>query len=142
VIERNPNENFITYIKEQLISLYNENTYEKNNIENKVFIKFIKYNNIYVYIDVNFNIKATISVVLESKLLHGGKDVAHIEDFIIDEKYKETKINEELLSFVIDDIKQKNNIYRIMVTCNKKMEEFYKRFNFKNKNNIEMTCNI
>lgn len=139
IIEKDTSDSFLTYIKDQMISLYSQLT-TCEDVPLEKFIDFVKYNNVYVYIDTKFRIKGTISVLYEKKLLHGGKDVAHIEDFVVDEKYRGLNVGKELLNFVIDEIKQ-YNIYKIILNCTKSMENFYKKFNFTTKN-IEMSYYI
>ena len=136
ILEHSQSESFLSYIKEQMINLYSQLS-ECHDVDNSKFIEFVKYNKIYVYIDTKFNIKGTISVMYERKLLHGCKAVAHVEDFVVDEKYRGLNIGRELLEYVIDDSKH-HNAYKIILNCTRSMEKFYNKFNFKNKN-IEMS---
>jgi ribosomal protein S18 acetylase RimI-like enzyme len=139
IVEKDTSESFLSYIKDQMIHLYSQLT-SCEDVSLDKFIEFVKYNNVYVYIDTKFIIKGTISVLYEKKLLHGGKDVAHIEDFVVNEKYRGLNVGKELMDFVIDETKQ-YNIYKIILNCSKSMEAFYKKFNFTHKN-IEMSYYI
>lgn len=139
IVEKDTSESFLSYIKDQMIHLYSQLT-SCEDVSLDKFIEFVKYNNVYVYIDTKFIIKGTISVLYEKKLLHGGKDVAHIEDFVVDKKYRGLNIGKELLEFVINESKQ-YNIYKIILNCSKSMEVFYKKFKFNHKN-IEMSYYI
>jgi ribosomal protein S18 acetylase RimI-like enzyme len=136
IIEKNTSESFLTYIKDQMIELYSQLTLCKN-VNNSMFIEFVKYNNVFVYIDTKFRIKGTITVLYEKKLIRGGKDVAHIEDFVVDEKFRGLNIGSELLYHVMDEIKQ-HNVYKIILNCSQNMESFYTKFGFSNKN-MEMS---
>lgn len=139
IVEKDTSESFLSYIKDQMIHLYSQLT-SCEDVPLDKFIEFVKYNNVYVYIDTKFIIKGTVSVLYEKKLLHGGKDVAHIEDFVVDEKYRGLNVGKELLDFVINESKQ-YNIYKIILNCSKSMEAFYKKFKFTHKN-IEMSYYI
>lgn len=87
-------------------------------------------NNHYIFVyRLNNKIVGSITLIIEQKLIHGGRCVAHIEDLVVDQNYKNNKIATKLLNFCIEKAKN-NNCYKILLDCNEELVEFYKKTNF------------
>ena len=94
---------------------------------------------IYLYIKNN-NPIGIISILIEQKLIHGGKCVAHIEDLVVDKNYNGQGIAKELLAYTIQ-IAKDNNCYKIILDFNKNIIKFYEKSGFKEKD-IQMALYI
>lgn len=66
----------------------------------------------------------TCSILIEQKIIHDYGIVAHIEDLIIDEKYKGKKYGSVLLKEVID-IAKNLDCYKIILNCKDEIKDFY-----------------
>lgn len=138
--------------KTKIIKLTTEN-YNKNNIINlldqltnspnikdedyKNILNNLSHNHTIYVIDYN-NIAIGIGTIfIEQKIIHGGKCVAHIEDVVIDEEYRNNKLGNLLLNFLINKAKELN-CYKTILNCNDKTKEFYEKNGF-NKTNNQMS---
>ena len=107
-------------------------------INNEKFKKFLsKLNNnhqIFVYIK-NDNIVGMITVLIETKLIHNGSSVAHIEDLVVDKNYQKLGIAKKLIDFSVNYINNSiNKCYKIILDCKKELVPFYNKFEFEERN--------
>lgn len=77
------------------------------------------------------------TVIVEKKLIHGGSKVAHIEDVVVDQKYRGLGYGKILLDNLISKSK-KFGCYKIILNCHEKNIGFYEKHGFQQKN-IEMS---
>ena len=77
------------------------------------------------------------TLLIESKLIHGGSKVAHIEDVVIDKKYQGNGYGKILINNLIEKAK-KFKCYKIILNCNEKNIGFYEKAGFQQKN-VEMS---
>ena len=112
-----------------LSQLTNYNIDTKTNY--KSFKKFInnKFQKIYV-IEINKQIIASITLIIESKVIHNFKKVCHIEDLVIDKKWRGQGLSKKLIDFSRISKAKKYNCYKIILNCNKSLEKFYISNNF------------
>tara|TARA_A100001015_G_scaffold310504_1_gene412041 strand:- start:22 stop:474 length:453 start_codon:yes stop_codon:yes gene_type:complete len=107
------------------------------------FINIIKKlpinHNIYLYKCSN-KIVGMITLLIENKLIHGGKCIGHIEDLVVDPEYRSKRIARKLLDYVINICKQEN-CYKVIINCNESMIGFYNKNNFI-KDAINMRYNL
>ena len=153
----------IFYIESLKTELYNNNIDDKkyNQIFNilsqltyappinyKKFINIISClndnHNIYIF-QVDNKIVGMITLLIESKLIYNGKKVGHIEDLVIDKKYRSKGIATKLIEYVLD-ISKKNNCYKVILNCNASSDienliRFYNKNGF-NRAGIFMRYNI
>jgi glucosamine-phosphate N-acetyltransferase len=105
---------------------------ESPNIDREIFNNIVlnlkDNHNIFVYILDN-KVVGCITLLIEQKLIHSGKCVAHIEDLVVDVNYKNKKIASSLINYCIE-ISKKNNCYKIILDCKEELLEFYKKFDF------------
>ena len=95
--------------------------------------------NIYVYLE-NDKIIGMITLIIERKLIHNGKYVAHIEDLVVDKEYNGKGIATKLLNFAIHSAKQFDS-YKIILDCSDDLIPFYLKKGFKKSAN-QMRINI
>lgn len=115
----------------QILDLYSIFTKFDKNIMNYIRLKnifenlpenhFIKF-----YLDKEDNIIAAITLIIEQKLIHNGKCVGHIEDFVILEEYRKQDIRNILLQHV-KILCEKNNCYKIILDCSPYLESYYEK---------------
>ena len=80
----------------------------------------------------NGDIVCSGTIIIEPKIIHGGKSVGHIEDIVVLEKWR----GKGLASAVIDHLKEygfNNNCYKIILDCDAKLETFYAKSKFSKK---------
>ena len=125
----------------QIIDLYNNfNNYyrliDKNILTFEKFeniIKNIPHNhNILLYIDNSDNIIGGITLIIEQKIIHDGKCVGHIEDFVVLESHRKKGIG-DLLMQRVKIMCKKSNCYKIILDCHDFMEDYYNKKRFKKK---------
>jgi len=75
----------------------------------------------------------TASVLVEPKFIHKLGSVAHIEDVVVDEKFRGNGLGEILIEECIAYAK-KNNCYKTILSCSEKNIEFYQKCGFDKKN--------
>ena len=95
----------------------------------KIIFSLNQNHHIYLYIKDDKPV-GTITILIEQKLIHGGKCVGHIEDLVVDKEYNGQKIAQELLAFAIQ-IAKDNNCYKVILDCDKKLIPFYEKSGFK-----------
>ena len=60
---------------------------------------------------------ATGTILYETKIIHGGKKVGHIEDVVVDQAYRGKGIASQIIKRLIEDSKQ-NDCYKVILDCN------------------------
>ena len=71
----------------------------------------------FAYIN-NSNILGLITIIIEQKFIHGGLCVAHIEDVVVDQNYRNNNIGSSLIKFALEYAKL-FNCYKVILDCNK-----------------------
>ena len=84
---------------------------------------------IFIY-EIDNNAIGTITLLIEQKLIHGGKCVGHIEDLVVNSTYKGRNIGKNLIEHCIN-IAQNNDCYKIILDCKEDLIPFYNKNNFK-----------
>jgi glucosamine-phosphate N-acetyltransferase len=74
------------------------------------------------------------SVIFEHKLLQELRQIAHIEDVIIDDTYRGQKLGKQLIDFIVNYI-NRMNCYKVILDCNKTNVPFYEKCGFEKKEN-------
>ncbi len=128
------NDTAVTELLQQFRKSYNINTTD--------FVRFIDTLNdnhqIYVIIDKLNNIIGTGTLLIEHKIIHNLGKVGHIEDIVIDEKYRHQQPGTRLIGF----LKQKameHGCYKAILNCKEEAIGFYEKNGFYN-TNIQMAC--
>lgn len=80
---------------------------------------------------IDNKIIATGTILYETKIIHGGKKVGHIEDIVVDEAYRGKGIASQILKLLIED--SKTNCYKVILDCNKDTIHFYEKNGFSHK---------
>lgn len=97
-----------------------------------------KNHHIFFIINSVNNIIGIVKLIFERKILHNFMLVAHVEDFVIDKRYRGFdygKITmEEIKKYCLD-----MKCYKMVLNCSDNVKKFYEKCGFQNKNN-EMSC--
>jgi|TARA_Y100000389_G_scaffold200692_1_gene241694 glucosamine-phosphate N-acetyltransferase len=89
--------------------------------------------NIFVILNEQKKLVGMTSIIIESKLIHGGKQVGHIEDLVVDSKYRGLGIGKRLIEFCKTYAKQKK-CYKVILDCADETRKFYEKNGFTHKN--------
>jgi glucosamine-phosphate N-acetyltransferase len=73
----------------------------------------------------------TGTIIIEPKIIHGGKSVGHIEDVVVHPFYRGKGIAQSILNMLVEYSKE--SCYKVILNCNPNMEQFYKRVGFDKK---------
>ena len=73
----------------------------------------------------------TGTIIIEPKIIHGGKSVGHIEDVVVHPNYRGKGIAQNILNMLVDY--SKSSCYKVILNCNANMEQFYNRVGFDKK---------
>ena len=99
-------------------------------------IKENNYHNIFV-IEDDGKIIASITIIIELKIIRNLKNVCHIEDIVVSENYRGKGIGKKIIEYC-KDYSKKKNCYKIILNCSNTLINFYEKFGFRNKN-LEMS---
>ena len=93
--------------------------------------------NIFVsYIDnplsENFDIIASGTIIIEPKLIRGGKSVGHIEDIVVSEKYRGNGISKNILE-MLKKVAREKDCYKIILDCSEEVKKVYNSSGFEEK---------
>jgi len=88
---------------------------------------------IFVY-KINEVVVGMLSILIEQKLIHEGKCVGHIEDVVVDNRFRGKGIATQLLNHAIR-YGEERNCYKIILNCSDEMRPFYEKCHFQHKTN-------
>jgi glucosamine-phosphate N-acetyltransferase len=117
-----------------LDSLRQTSNIEKN-IANKIFDKIE--NNLDHIIAVALKegkVVGAATLLLESKFIHNGGIVGHIEDVVVDKNYQGQKIGEKIIKYLLEFAKTKG-CYKTILDCVDDVKPFYEKLGFKHNAN-------
>ena len=78
----------------------------------------------------NFDIVGSGTIIIEPKIIRGGKSVGHIEDIVVSSKYRGFKIGQDILDILIQEGREKN-CYKLILDCKPELTKYYDKVNFK-----------
>ena len=74
------------------------------------------------------------TLLLESKFIHNGGIVGHIEDVVVDKNYQGQKIGEKIIKYLLEFAKTKG-CYKTILDCVDDVKPFYEKLGFKHNAN-------
>ena len=77
------------------------------------------------------------TIIYEPKIIHGCKNVGHIEDIVVHEKYRGYGIAKKILEKLVD-LASIKNCYKVILDCKKDLITFYEKNGFQ-QSNYQMT---
>ena len=108
---------------------------EASNIDkNKAEVVFKKINTNPDYIiavaEIDGKIVGSTTLLIESKFIHNGGLVGHIEDVVVDKNHQGQKIGEKIMKFLLE-ISKKRGCYKTILDCTDDVKPFYEKLGFK-----------
>ena len=88
-------------------------------------------------IEDNNKIIASASLFLEQKIIHECGVVGHLEDVIIDEKYRSIGLGKFIICKMVNIAKERG-CYKLIGDCKPELVEFYKKNGFES-NNVQIS---
>jgi len=120
----------------------NANDYDlyKNHIHSEISKEYFEHfvNNVLnlkhqiIVIEMDNQIIGSGTLLIEEKLTYGGCKMGHIENILIDEKYRNLKLGSILVNKLVELAKQ-NKCYRIDLSCEEQIVDFYEKLGFHKK---------
>jgi len=74
------------------------------------------------------------TLLLESKFIHDGTIVGHIEDVVVDKNYQGQRIGEKIIRYLLEFAKTKG-CYKTILDCVDDVKPFYEKLGFKHNAN-------
>ena len=117
-----------------LDSLRQASDIEKN-VASNVFEK-IKNNpdHIIVVALIDGKVVGSSTLLLETKFIHNGGIVGHIEDVVVDKNYQGKKIGDKIINHLLD-VAKKRGCYKTILDCADDVKPFYEKIGFKHNAN-------
>ena len=102
---------------------------------NKIFDK-IENNpdHIIVVALIDGKIVGAATLLLESKFIHDGGIVGHIEDVVVDKNFQGQRIGEKIIRYLLEFAKTKG-CYKTILDCVDDVKPFYEKLGFKHNAN-------
>ena len=70
------------------------------------------------------------TLIVESKFIHDGGLVGHIEDVVVNKEYQGQKIGEKIMNYLIE-IAKNRGCYKTILDCTDDVKPFYEKLGFK-----------
>lgn len=121
------------YNKQYLKLLENLSIVQSHLITYELFEDFVKKlndNHLIYVIEYSEKVIATGTIFIEHKLIHGLGKVGHIEDIVVDPEYGGNNFGKLIVTSLVEYAKEKN-CYKVILDCNDKVCNFYKKCEFK-----------
>jgi len=80
--------------------------------------------------EIDGKIVGSTTLLIESKFIHNGGLVGHIEDVVVDKNYQGQKIGEKIMKFLIE-ISKNRGCYKTILDCTDEVKPFYEKLGFK-----------
>ncbi len=80
--------------------------------------------------EIDGKIVGSTTLLIESKFIHNGGLVGHIEDVVVDKNYQDQKIGEKIMKFLIE-ISKNRGCYKTILDCTDDVKPFYEKLGFK-----------
>ena len=130
----------IEIIKEHYLDLLTELT-KTTELDTNLFLENIKKINsigtiIVCYIEnpslCGFKIVASGTIIIEPKIIRGGRNIGHIEDVVVRSGYRGYKISQDILDLLKIEAREKN-CYKVILDCENSIKKVYSRSGFEEK---------
>ena len=79
---------------------------------------------------LNEKIVGAATLLIESKFIHDGGMIGHIEDVVIDKKSQGQKIGEKIINYLLEYAKNQG-CYKTILDCTNDVKPFYEKIGFK-----------
>jgi len=79
-----------------------------------------------------FDIIASGTIIIEPKLIRGGKSVGHIEDIVVKSTHRGKHISSDILN-MLKTVAREKDCYKVILDCNEQVKRNYNRTGFEEK---------
>ena len=79
-------------------------------------------------------IVGSTTLLIETKFIHKGGKVGHIEDVVVDKKYQKNGIGEKIIKHLLK-IANDKGCYKTILDCSDEVKPFYEKLGFKHNAN-------
>jgi glucosamine-phosphate N-acetyltransferase len=107
-----------------LINQFRSTTFTEEEYKN--VLNKIENNSTIWVVDYNDELIGTATIIYEYKFIYNIVRSAHIEDVCIDKNHRNKGIGNLLINHVVNEA-YKENCYKIILDCDEKLENFYKK---------------
>ena len=121
LIERFPD--YIEIIKDSYLELLSELT-EVSKLDTYVFLENPPF--------TGFKIVGSGTIIIEPKIIHGGKNVGHIEDVVVKNSYRGFNVSQDILDLLKIEAGEKD-CYKVILDCNEEIQRVYIKSGFEEK---------
>ena len=91
-------------------------------------------NHIIIVAEVNGIIAGSTTLLIESKFIHDGGIVGHIEDVVVKKEFQGEKIGEKIIRYVLE-LAKKHDCYKTILDCSDEVKPFYEKIGFSHHSN-------
>ena len=117
-----------------LDSLRQASNIEKNTAE-KIFEKINNNpDHIIAVAEKDQKVVGSATLLLETKFIHNGGVVGHIEDVVVDKNFQGQKIGEKIIKYLLD-VAKNQGCYKTILDCTDEVKPFYEKLRFKHNAN-------
>ena len=86
-------------------------------------------------VEMDGKIVGTVTLLIETKLIHNMGKVAHVEDLVVDKNYRQHGLGKMLIQHAVACAKS-NNCYKVILDCNDENVGFYQKCEFEKLGNM------
>jgi glucosamine-phosphate N-acetyltransferase len=79
-----------------------------------------------------FDIIASGTIIIEPKLIRGGKSVGHIEDIVVKSTHRGKQISSDILN-ILKNIAREKDCYKVILDCSEEVKKVYNSSGFEEK---------
>lgn len=83
-----------------------------------------------VVAELDGKIVGSTTLLIETKFIHGGGLVGHIEDVVVDKNFQGQKIGEKMMKYLLEFAKNRG-CYKTILDCTDDVKPFYEKLGFK-----------
>jgi glucosamine-phosphate N-acetyltransferase len=113
-----------------LDSLRHTSNIEKS-VAEKIFNKInANEEHIIAVAELNGRIVGATTLFIETKFIHNGGKVGHIEDVVVDKNHQGKGIGEKIVKYLLNEA-QKKGCYKTILDCTDEVKPFYEKIGFK-----------
>jgi glucosamine-phosphate N-acetyltransferase len=80
--------------------------------------------------EIDGNIVGSTTLLIESKFIHQGGLVGHIEDVSVDKEFQGKKIGEKIMKYLLE-VSKNRGCYKTILNCTDDVKRFYEKLGFK-----------
>ena len=80
--------------------------------------------------EIDGKVVGSTTLLIESKFIHQGGLVGHIEDVSVDKEFQGKKIGEKIMKYLLE-VSKNRGCYKTILNCTDDVKRFYEKLGFK-----------